>query len=192
MRKVFDTMIAMLVISYPFAIYFSLHALEPRYVAMGIALVFALRFITLKHSTAVPAGLLALTRLIPTIITLTGAVTALTVIISNKLIAMQFYPFIINLFLFSIFFYSLWREPTIIEIVARLRTPELPIQAIQYTRKVTIVWCVFFMVNGMLALWTTLFTSIKIWTLYNGFIAYIVIGLIFSIEFIIRQRVELN
>jgi len=89
--------------------------------------------------------------------------------------------------MFGIFFYSILYPPTIIERFARIKTPDLPKKAIQYTKKVTMVWCGFFIVNGLVALWTALFASVKIWTFYNGFLSYILMGTLFITEFIYRQ-----
>ena len=77
-----------------------------------------------------------------------------------------------------------------IERVARLREPALPTAAVSYTRKVTIAWCVFFLLNGAIALYTALWASLEAWTLYNGFIAYLLIGLMFGVEWLIRRNVR--
>jgi hypothetical protein len=62
--------------------------------------------------------------------------------------------------------------------------------AIPYTRKVTITWCLFFIANGSIATFTALYSSMEIWSLYNGFIAYILMGSVFVIEYLIRIRVR--
>jgi uncharacterized membrane protein len=51
---------------------------------------------------------------------------------------------------------------------------------------VTQVWCWFFSVNGAIALATALWASPAIWTLYNGLIAYLVMGLLFAGEYVVR------
>jgi uncharacterized membrane protein len=111
-------------------------------------------------------------------------------VISNNLLSIKLYPCVINLIMFSIFFHSILHPPTIIEKLARLKTPDLSPQAIKYTKIVTFVWCGFFVINGLIALWTALFASVKIWTIYNGCLSYIFIGIIFGSEFICRQRVK--
>ncbi len=59
----------------------------------------------------------------------------------------------------------------------------------KYCRKVTAVWCAFFVVNGAAALYTVLIQNVKIWSLYNGGISYLLMGILFLTEFIIRKRV---
>jgi uncharacterized membrane protein len=60
--------------------------------------------------------------------------------------------------------------------------------AIAYTRKVTVVWCGFFVVTGTLALATALWSSDKTWALYNGLIAYLLMGALFAGEWLVRPR----
>jgi uncharacterized membrane protein len=55
---------------------------------------------------------------------------------------------------------------------------------------VTQVWCGFFIVNGVIALFTALFASSALWWFYNGFLAYIFIGLLFAGEYFVRQQAK--
>ena len=89
-----------------------------------------------------------------------------------------------------LFFVSLLRPPTIIERIARFKDPNLPDAAIRYTRNVTIIWCVFFILNGGAALYTTLYTSLETWALYNGVISYVLMGLLFAGEYLVRKRFQ--
>lgn len=52
------------------------------------------------------------------------------------------------------------------------------------------MWCVFFVFNGALAVATALWTSDRVWALYNGLIAYVLIGTLFSVEWLVRRRVR--
>jgi uncharacterized membrane protein len=79
--------------------------------------------------------------------------------------------------------------PTIIERIARFTDPNLPFEAIGYTRRVTIAWCVFFVCNGSIALYTAVGASLETWAFYNGIVAYILLGLMFGGEFLMRMRV---
>ena len=100
------------------------------------------------------------------------------------------YPVMISFGLCSVFALSLWFPPPLIERFARLKEPDLPPAAIRYCRKVTWVWAVFLTINGVIALSTVLYGDRDIWALYNGLISYILIGLVFGAEFLIRQRVR--
>ena len=99
------------------------------------------------------------------------------------------YPVLVNLALFFLFFGSLYGKRTVVERFARFRTPDLTEEAVTYTRIVTKCWSIFFVVNGSIAYVTGHYFSLDVWVLYNGFIAYIFMGLLFGIEFLVRMRV---
>ena len=75
-----------------------------------------------------------------------------------------------------------------VERLARLRNPELPAAGVRYTRQVTQVWCAFFIVNGLIAVWTAVWSSREVWAVYNGFIAYLAMGALFAGEWLLRRR----
>jgi len=56
--------------------------------------------------------------------------------------------------------------------------------------RATILWCVFFFVDGTIAIITAFFGSDFIWGIYNGGITYFVMGLIFLGEFIVLKIIE--
>lgn len=101
---------------------------------------------------------------------------------------LQFYPVLINLILLVVFGISLIRPPTMVERLARLREPNLPPAAIIYTRRVTQVWCGFFIVNASISFAIQLWASPATWSLYNGVISYLLIGLLFGGEYLVRLR----
>jgi uncharacterized membrane protein len=109
---------------------------------------------------------------------------------SNALLPLKLYPVLVNAVMLSLFSYTLISPPSMIERLARLREPELPLQAIVYTRRVTQVWCGFFVLNGAIALATALWASAAVWSVYNGIIAYLIMGLLFGGEYLVRRRVK--
>ncbi|MFT5703575.1 MAG: putative membrane protein [Rickettsiales bacterium] len=109
--------------------------------------------------------------------------------ISNQIFFVKIYPVAVNLIFLAAFSYSLFSGPSMIEKFARIYDKNLSAKAISYTRKVTIIWCVFFIFNASISLYTTLFSSIEIWTLYNGFISYMIMGALFAGEYAVRYFV---
>ncbi|MEG0248407.1 MAG: hypothetical protein RR726_38875 [Pseudomonas sp.] len=103
---------------------------------------------------------------------------------------LRWYPVLISALMLALFGLSLKYGPPLVERLARLREPQLPDVAIRYTRQVTKVWCLFFLFNGLIAAALTLWAPLSWWTLYNGLIAYGLMGLLFAIEWLIRQRVR--
>lgn len=102
-------------------------------------------------------------------------------------LALRLYPVLVNAALLGVFAYSLIFPPSMIERFARMNEPNLPLQAIGYTRRVTQIWCLFFGVNGAIALMTALWASPAIWALYNGLIAYLLMGLLLAGESVVRR-----
>ena len=114
------------------------------------------------------------------------AVTAASV---NTELPVKFYPVIVNLIWLLVFSFSLAGE-SVIEKFAKLKEPQLSEKGRRYCRKVTVVWCVFFIINGSLALDSAINRSDVWWALYNGLIAYALIGLMFVVEWLVRRRIQ--
>ena len=90
-----------------------------------------------------------------------------------------------NLMMFLIFFTSLFQERTVIQKFALAMEPDADERVMDYTRNVTYVWSVFTFLNFAVSL-VTVFMSEKIWAIYNGFVSYFLVGLVFIIEYIVR------
>jgi uncharacterized membrane protein len=87
----------------------------------------------------------------------------------------------------AVFTVTLFTDRPMVERLARLKMPDLDDYSIAYTRKLTKVWIGFFAVNAMIATWTALYASMEIWTLYNGFLSYLLIGILFIGEWPVRR-----
>lgn len=151
------------------------------WVVVGLIAVLALRWLTgLGRNTPAATSWAAL-----------GAAGALGVITAvNADLAMRLYPVLMNAAMLIAFGLTLAKPPSMIERFARLVEPDLPESGVRYTRKVTWVWCAFFVVNGGVALWTALAASLETWALYNGLIAYVLMGLLLGGEFLVRGVVR--
>lgn len=100
-----------------------------------------------------------------------------------------YYPLVVNTTLLGVFGWSLAQPMTLIEQLARLTTPNLPEQGVRYTRKVTRVWCLFFIGNGLFSGWTVWHGDLAIWSLCNGLVSYLLMGGLMGGEWLVRQRV---
>jgi uncharacterized membrane protein len=162
---------------YPLVIYLGLGRFEPRWLALLLLAI---------------AGTRAAISRDPVWLVAAGGAMALVLVsfLSNQLLPLKLYPVLVNAVMLGVFAISLRHPPSAIERLARLREPELPPAAIAYTRKVTIAWCVFFVGNGAIALATALWASDRVWAAYNGLIAYVLMGLLFAGEWLLRQRLR--
>jgi len=165
---------------YPLAIYFGLQFLEPWVVALLLAFSLLVRRISdgsrlLKDLSRAEIGVFVCMLCLAAATTLTNSETLL-----------RLYPAGMNFGMLLIFWLSLMNPPSMVERFARLREPNLPPSGVVYTRRVTQFWCGFFVVNGALAIFTALYTSRETWALYNGLIAYLLMGAIFAGEWLVR------
>ena len=181
MNLVVKGLAAVLVIIYPLVIYFGLEHFEPRFLAIFLVLILFLRFASGSTMQGLGNKNQQLFIAILTIIILVATLK------NNSLDGLKIYPVVVS-FSFLLFFgYSLINPPSIIERIARLQEPDLPAEGVIYTRNVTKIWCVFFLLNGSIALYTSFFTSLEIWTLYNGLVSYLIMGCLFAGELIVRK-----
>jgi uncharacterized membrane protein len=171
-------LVAVLLAAYPLAVYWGLAHLSPRVIGMLLLAVLLLRW-SLGGRTAWQRSALLLAGLL--------AVVAWA---GDAALPLKLYPVAMNAALLGAFALSLWRPPTLIETIARRREPNLPAAGVAYTRRVTQAWCVFFLVNGSIALATALAASDEIWMLYNGLLAYGLIGAMFAGEWLVRRHVR--
>lgn len=166
--------------AYPFVVYFSLDTLPVAFLGLLLLLLALGRLVLLGRAPGEPllvgAGVIAMVA--------AGAYT----LISRSSEGLRFYPVLMSAAMLCLFAWSLRQPQTIIERLARVIYSDFPPEAVLYTRRVTEVWCAFFTVNGVIALWTAVDATWATWTLYNGFISYMLMGLLFAGEYAVRQR----
>ena len=103
----------------------------------------------------------------------------------KRFVIIKFYPILMNLIIFAIFFSSLFAKETIIQKFARMMDGKLKPKVAVYTKNVTYIWCVFLFLNLLMSI-ITFFLSDNIWLWYNGCISYVLVGTLFAIEYIVR------
>lgn len=164
-------------LAYPFAVYFGIGHLSPRvFAALLGALWFARLLSSGRSASRWTAGVALL--------------FCLLLALLDNAVLLRWYPVLINAAMLVLFAGSLLSGMPVIERLARLQEPGLPTAGVHYTRQVTKVWVGFFIVNGTIAAALTLWAPLAWWTLYNGLIAYLLMGLLFAGEWLIRQRVR--
>ena len=164
-------------LAYPVVVYLALGHVSPRWIALLlVALALARAWVT-RESFWLGAAALAM-------------LLAAASFLGDRWGPLQLYPALVNGVMFGLFAMSLWRGPTVAERLARLRETNFPPAAIAYTRRVTQVWCGFFVVNGLLAVATALWATPAVWALYNGLLSYVAMGLLMGGEWLVRRRVR--
>lgn len=170
-------LLGVVTLAYPLIVYLCLGRLEPRWLAV---LLVALGLVRLGVGRTATAWAIA------------GAAVFLAMLTwwGNDWMPLKLYPVGVNGLMLLLFGTSLVHPPSAVERLARLREPNLPLAAVAYTRKVTQVWCVFFALNGLVALATALWASDAVWTLYNGLVSYVLMGTVAGVEWLVRRRVR--
>lgn len=185
MRQLLTALSAVVLLAYPFAVYFGIDKLGLSLVGILLIAALVIRVLTAQRSQVKELKQIAQI----------SAITGITLVGLGVLFKqhgwLTFYPVAVNLCMLILFASSLKQPQTVIERLARLQEPELPASGVRYTRKVTKVWCGFFIINGLVALYTC-FQPLQVWTLYNGLISYLLAGSLFAVEWIVRQFVRRN
>jgi uncharacterized membrane protein len=175
-------LLAILTVAYPLIVYLALDHVQPRYLALLLTALFVLRWLERKSGTNPLGGLVVL---IP------GSVLFLAIVgVTNETVLLLAYPVFVSALFFAVFSYSLFRPPTVAERLARLQDPHLPPQGVAYTRKVTVVWCGFFLANGLVSAGTVWHGDRFAWSLYNGCLSYVFMGVLMALEMLVRRKVR--
>lgn len=165
-------------LAYPFAVYLGLEHLSPRLFALLLGALWLARIFSGKQTP--------LSRTLATV----ALLFCLLLGLAGEPALLRWYPVLISLALLGLFAGSLCSGMPIIERLARLSEPELPPAAVRYTRQVTWVWVGYFVVNASIASGLALWAPLSWWTLYTGLIAYLLMGLLFAGEWLVRQRIR--
>lgn len=179
MQVFLKILVAVLTLLYPLAIYFGLQHFDPRH------LVLVLFFVVIARALTTDKSVTNHWLWLPIFLVLIGWSW-----IDNSDLGLKLYPVIISANLLLLFGFSLRSGMPIVERLARLQEPNLPPEAVIYTRTVTKIWCVFFIINGSIAAYTVALGDTEIWTLYNGLISYILMGTLMAVEYLVRMRVK--
>ena len=171
----------LLLLAWPFVVWFGLAHNGLHWLLPLMALLLLLRLRQTRRQTG---PLQAIAQLV--------AVVGIALCVASFLLKthqlLLFYPVVVNAVMLAVFGGSLWSAMPIVERLARLQEPDLPEKGVRYTRRVTQVWCLFFIFNGSIALFTALYGNMPLWTAWNGIIAYLLIGFLTAGEWLIRRQ----
>ncbi len=170
-------------VAYPPLVWLSMSSQSPRQVALLLAAAIApAAYLRLRHGTKAPLRGLAA---IP-LVTLTALATAAML---DSAPCVLFVPVAINTVLLIAFATTLRRGAMpMIERFARLQEPDLDHAKQAWCRLWTRLWCAFFALNGTTAAALALFAPMSWWAIYNGLLAYGLMGSMFASEWWLRRR----
>ena len=164
-------------LTYPFVVFFGLAQVGPLPLGFALAGLLLLR-------------LAAFGRLRPDRKSLAAILLIVLFLLSLGLTGderiLKAYPVAIHLGLFTLFAASLAQPPTIIERGLELAGNPAPAHAANYLWWATFAWCGFFLLNAALSAWTACCAPLDLWTLYNGFLSYVLVAVFFGLEYCVR------
>jgi len=168
-------------IVYPVVIYLALQKMEPRQIALAL-----LALLVARVALSGRAQLVRYTRAF----WLPLAAVALVAVVTaawNDPLSLLLAPSFVNAALFTSFGLTLVRGEPMIERFARAQVvAELSQEEIAHCRRMTWLWCAFFLLNGSVALWLALVGNLEAWTIYTGIVSYILIGGLLAGELLYR------
>lgn len=176
MRLFLQVITSIALLGYPLVVYFGLNYLPIGTMAITLCVLLILRLVVQKQHVN--------SMIVPVIL---GIGLTATSAIAKRHDWLLYYPVVINLSMLALFAYSLKLGPCMIERFARLKEPNLSNEATPYLKKITLIWCGLFVFNGTVALYTACYASLEVWTLYNGLIAYLLIGSLLGGEWLYRK-----
>lgn len=181
MTKLPGILLGALLCLYPYGVYFGIQRFGPRTMGLVLLVLFSIRYFSFRVRARS-----FLAHLLPAL-SIAGVSFCVLAVVVDRAFFLKLYPVLSNLFLFLLFAVSLRQSTPIIERLARLRHPELTPRGILHTRQATQAWTIFFVLNGLAALYTAVYGSLEVWTLYNGLVSYLLMAVLFLVEYIIRR-----
>lgn len=172
----------LLLLAWPFVIVFGLAYNSLHWLLPLVALLLMLRLRQARRESS-PM------RFVMQGVALVGIVLCVTSAVMKTHQLLLFYPVVVNLLMLAVFGGSLWTAMPLVERLARIHMPKLPPHGVRYTRVVTQIWCLFFIINGSISLLTVLQGDIRIWTAWNGMLSYLLMGALMTGEWLVRRRV---
>ncbi len=168
---------------YPILVWVGLSAWPPRTVAL-VLIAALVPLVIAGHRSDASRGIVGLAA-VPLV---TAAALALAACLDDEGLVLVV-PVVINVLLLVTFGATLRSGARpMIERFARLVEPDLGTDKQAWCRAWTMIWCGFFVANGAVALGLSLAAPLSWWAIYNGLVAYALIGTLLAAEWILRRR----
>jgi len=184
-RRLVGVLVAVATLAYPVLIYLGLTRFSARWLGIGVAgVALTALAVRLRRQAGMTRprmkGLLLGSLGVAFLAALSAG--------SNDATFVLFVPVLISASLLLTFGITLRRGSTpLIERFARLQQPDLSADEVQWCRSWTVVWCLFFVVNGLTALTLAIAAPPSWWAAYSGGLAYVLIGALAAGEYVARK-----
>jgi len=186
------SLFGLITVMYPILVFCALvvFKLPVRYLSIGI-IIFAITY-SVINSRQYKGKHTAILFISPLILCVIGV---LSLCLDDSPIFIKLYPALTALAYLIIMTTSFFFPPPLayyfIDIFDKTIKTKIPKEIFDnYCFKASIVWCIFFVIDGTIAVTTAFYCSELVWGIYNGGITYCIMGLIFVGEFIVLKSIE--
>ncbi len=181
-RSLLDRLSYITLVAYPVVAWFALTSLSARLASLVLLAMFlpaiSSRLMRSERSAVVAFAWLPL---------LSVALLSVAALLGSSGLPLLV-PVVINGALLATFGTTLRLGPPMVERIARLKDGDLTDAEVLWCRQWTTIWCVFFAGNALIAGTLAFAAPLRWWTAWNGAIAYVIMGLLFAVEYAIRKR----
>ncbi len=119
---------------------------------------------------------------------LLSAVAIGSLALLDPALASRAYPVVVSLAVAGIFAVTLARPPSLVEKLALASGEVWSLGLRAYCRNVTVVWALWLTINAVIAASLALVGNDQAWMLWTGAISYLVSGLLFATEWLVRRN----
>lgn len=176
-RAVVFAIVAVVAAVYPFLVYFGLSEYGIRPLAYALLIILSLRIILWQQFKPIEKTVLLV------LVSFLCVLAAWTQ--SEELL--RYYPVLMNAGFGAAFLLSLRSERSLIEQIMVVMNRDFPETAKGYLRGLTLAWGLLLMLNALVSFYTACCLSLKLWTIYNGAIAYLVFAVFTLGELVYRH-----
>lgn len=170
--------VVLLSVAYPFVVWFNIDSVEPRWFGVVLLMVVLVRVVLAGNARKASDLLMAAVM----------GVFCFAIILLDSELLLKCYPLIMSAGMGLLFLISLSGEQSLIERFARAGGKQPPREAKGYLRMLTLAWGMLLLLNAAVAAWTVWYSSLAVWTLYNGLLSYLVIAVFVIVELIYRRH----
>ncbi len=181
MRTVLRVVGVLVLATYPVIVYLGITNWSPRAVAVLLLLVLV-PMLSMRYRNRRGEQLWAVVQVPLAVL----AVLILAALTNDHRLVLAL-PVLVNAVLLLHFASSLRGAMPVVERLARLEQLELSASEVRYCRSVTWLWVSFFVVNGLVAGVLAVTGPLSLWAVYTGLVSYLLIGVVFTGEFIVRR-----
>lgn len=178
LKDLIPLLLMLLSVAYPFLVWLHIDSVDPRWFGGALLLVALVRMAVVDTARKTSDWLM--TAVIVTF--------CIAVILLDSEILLKCYPVMMSAGMGLLFLISLRDEQSLIERFARAGGKHPPPQASNYLNRLSLICGMLLLLNALIAAWTVWYSSLAVWTLYNGLLFYVFVAVFFVIEQMFRRH----